>query len=79
MIFTENTSTFQKLADLLDVMYLAFDDKGYDLAEMEAIHITRDHTGAGDMTLIFDIHTMPTYTLPFKKDGNVAAILNSAE
>lgn len=77
MIYFPNSPVFKQLTDLIDPMYSSLEDKGYDLAELEAIHITRCPSGAGSMTLIFDTNTMPTLTLSFKADGRTADILNN--
>lgn len=77
MIFTNNTTKFKKLADLFDPMYLELENKGYDLAELEAIHVTTSPIGGGNITLIFDINTMPTATFNYEKDDAVDTIINS--
>lgn len=77
MIYTPNTTMFEKLASLFDAHQDQMDEQGYDLTELEAIHITHAPEGGGDITLIFDIHTMPILTFPYKSDGNIAAVLNA--
>lgn len=77
MIYTDNTVMFNKLASLFDPIQDGLDEQGYDLTELEAIHITEAPEGGGNITLIFDIHTMPTLTFNFKKGGNIDKALNS--
>lgn len=71
MIITDNTAVFTKLADLFEPMYLTLENKGYDLAELDAFHVTYAPEGSGNITLLFDAHTMEPLTFNFKKGGKV--------
>lgn len=77
MIITENTAVFTKLADLFEPMYLTLEDKGYDLAELEAFHVTYSPEGNGTISLLFDAHTMDPLNFDFKKGGNVDLTLKT--
>lgn len=77
MLYTPNTDMFEKLASLFDPIQDIMDDQGYDLSELEAIHVTYAPEGGGNITLIFDIHTMPTLTMNFKKGGNIDTALST--
>lgn len=53
MIYTTLNTEFHKFASTLDTEYLAFDNAGYDLCSLEAVHTLPTLEGGYIYTLLF--------------------------
>lgn len=70
MIYTQGTAAFERFANILDISYLPLNNAGYDLAELEGLHIPDADLNGETLviTALFNHNTMPTLTCYFQ-DG----------
>lgn len=54
-VFTEKDELFQELASSFDFHYLDFENRGYDLCELEGIHIRHYRDNRYAITLLFPL------------------------